>query len=365
MTAISSSEAMPTRGLGFRLTRLGPIMTPDPADPHEVEGVLNPATARGTDGTLYLFPRIVAEGNFSRIARAMVDLDGDRPVGVTRAGIALAPQRAWERGTAHGGVEDPRISFIPRLGVHVMTYIAFGPLGPKPAIAVSADAVGWRRLGPVQFAYDDALDTDLNLYPNKDVVFFPEPVPGPDGAPAYAMLHRPMWDFSFTRPQEHPPLPAGVADERPSIWISYIPAGAAEADITALTRPEAHREVARPEYDWETLKIGAGPAPFRVREGWLLIHHGVSGLYDGSVFTPQQHVHYSAGAMILDAADPATVLARTPEPLLSPETADETTGAVPNVVFPTATEQIGEHRYVFYGMGDCRIGVARFEAHLD
>jgi len=57
---------------GFQLHRLGPIMEPEPGNPHEVEGVLNPAAARGPDGDLYLFPRLVAQGNYSRIGIARV-----------------------------------------------------------------------------------------------------------------------------------------------------------------------------------------------------------------------------------------------------------------------------------------------------
>jgi predicted GH43/DUF377 family glycosyl hydrolase len=363
MTAVPQPAATSDTEPGYRLTRLGVIMTPDPADPHEAEGVLNPASAYGPDGTLYLFPRVVARGNHSRVARAVVRLDGERPVGVNRQGIVLEAQRAWERGTHHGGVEDPRVTFIATLGLYVMAYVAFGPLGPKAAIAVSRDTASWRRLGPVQFGYDDALDVDLNLYPNKDVVFFPEPIPGPDGAPAYAMLHRPMWDFSFSRAEESAPLPTGITDDRAGIWISYLPVADVRADLTALTRPTGHRELAHSEQDWENLKIGAGPAPFRVPEGWMLIHHGVSGVIDDP-FTPQTNVRYCAGAMILDADDPTKVLARTARPLLTPEAAQETAGITPNVVFPTATEQIGEHRYVFYGMGDACIGVARLDAGL-
>ena len=44
-------------------------MSADPSDPHEVEGVLNPATAWGSDGELYLYPRLVAEGNIYAWAR--------------------------------------------------------------------------------------------------------------------------------------------------------------------------------------------------------------------------------------------------------------------------------------------------------
>jgi predicted GH43/DUF377 family glycosyl hydrolase len=351
----------PSNSVPYTITRLGVIMSPNLDDSQEVEGVLNPATAWGPDGELYLFPRLVGEGNFSRIGRARVITTFGVPSGVERLGIALEPDRGWEHGTGHGGTEDPRITWVPSLGVHVMTYVAFGPLGPRPAIAVSSDTENWRRLGPLQFEYEDALDTDLGLFPNKDVLFFPEVVPDPQGRPSYALLHRPMWELSFTRPEEIPPLPAGTTDDRASIWISYIPAEAAQADIRALVHPAQHRLVASPEFEWEALKIGAGPAPLRVPEGWLLIHHGVSGEIVGSTFEPQDNVNYVAGAMILDADDPSRVIARTNEPLLKPETADETAGIVANVVFPTAIEQIDGKYYIFYGMADSKIGVARLD----
>lgn len=343
----------------YYFERVGVLMRPEPGNAHEAEGVLNPATAWGQDGELYLYPRLVAAGNVSRVGRARVMLHDGVPVAVERLEPVLEADRGWEHGTHHGGVEDPRITWIPSLGQHVMSYVAFGPLGPRPALAVSVDGESWTRLGPVQFAYEDALDTDLNLFPNKDVVFFPEVVPGPLGVPSYAMLHRPMWDFSFSRPDEEAPLPAGVVDDRASIWISYIPAVEVERDIRALARPEGHRFLAGPEYHWEELKIGGGPAPLRVKEGWLLIHHGVTGTVVGGAFVPQQNVHYEAGALLLDAKDPSRVLARTTEALLVPETQEETSGTVANVVFPTAIEQIGDQHFVFYGMADSMIGVAK------
>jgi predicted GH43/DUF377 family glycosyl hydrolase len=65
--------------------------------------------------------------------------------------------------------------------------------------------------------------------------------------------------------------------------------------------------------------------------------------------------------MLLDADDPSKVLARTAEPLLQAETDEERGGIVPNVVFPTAIEEIEGVRYVFYGMADSKIGVARLD----
>src|SRR6266496_2389744 len=175
-------------------------MTPEPGNELEAEGVLNPASGFGPDGRLYLLPRLVAAGNVSRVGLAEVSLVDGVPSSVSRRGVVLAPDEGWERGTNNAGVEDPRVTWVPRLGVHVMTYVAYGPLGPKLALAVSKDLLEWRRLGPVHFRYQPGLDTDLNLFPNKDAVFFPEPVPGPDGEPAYAMLHRPMPGRSSVTP---------------------------------------------------------------------------------------------------------------------------------------------------------------------
>jgi len=282
------------------------------------------------------------------------------PAGVRRDGVVLAPDAGWERSHDHAGVEDPRTTWIASLGVHVMSYVAFGPLGPRPALAISEDLRSWRRLGPVHFEYQPDLDADLNLYPNKDVVYFPEAVRSPDGQAAYAMLHRPLWDLGAILGGSDVFLPAGLDDPRPGIWISYTPAGEVRDDVRALTHVRSHRLVALPEYDYEALRIGAGPPPLRVGEGWLLIHHGVSGtLAQG--WGPQSDARYSAGAMLLDPDDPGAVVARTASPLLEPLTPGELEGAVPNVVFPTAIEEIDGERFVFYGMADSRIGVARLD----
>lgn len=352
--------AIQATSVPYSLTRLGVVMSPEPGNDLEAEGVLNPASGRSTDGELYLLPRLVAHGNVSRVGLARMRIEGGVPVGVEREGVVLSPDQGWERGHEHAGVEDPRTTWVPRLRLHLMTYVAYGPLGPRLALAVSADLRQWRRLGPVHFGYQPDLNTDLNLFPNKDAVFFPTPVPGPDGRLSYAMLHRPMWDLSWVRPGVGIQLPADLDDDRPGIWVSFVPVAEVEADIQALVRMREHRLVALPEQQWESLKIGAGPPPIRVDEGWLLLHHGVDGRLDEG-FVLQQRTTYSAGAMLLDAEDVTRVLARSASPMLVPETEDERTGIVSNVVFPTAIEDIDGVRYVFYGMADTRIGVARLQ----
>ena len=261
----------------YRLTRVGTVMVPDPDRAEEAEGVLNPASGYGPDGRLYLLPRVVAQGNYSRVGLAEVLLDEGVPVSVERRGIVLEPDEAWEHGADHGGVEDPRVTWVPDLGVHIMTYVAYGPMGPRLALASSEDLRSWRRLGPVLFGYEPDLQLDFNLFPNKDAVFFPEPVPGPDGELCWAMLHRPMWDLGWIREGEGDVLPVGLDDPRPGIWISYVPVDEVGKDVSRLVHMSGHRLVALSQHAYEDTKIGAGPPPRRVPEGWLLLHHGVSG----------------------------------------------------------------------------------------
>jgi beta-1,2-mannobiose phosphorylase / 1,2-beta-oligomannan phosphorylase len=343
----------------YRIERHGVLVAPRSEDPLEAWGVLNPASARGRDGELYLFPRLVAEGNVSRIGRCIVRFDdAGVPCGVERLGLALEPDELWEGNVKTRGVEDPRITYVPHLDRYVMAYAAYGPYSARVALAVSDDLERWRRLGPVAFAYDPALRADLNLYPNKDAFVFPEPVLDPAGEPALALLHRPTWDLAWAKAGEGTYLPDGVDEPRPGIWVSYAPLAGVEQDIRELTRVRHHRPVAVPEQPWEALKIGGGTPPILTADGWCTVFHGVSGRQLYGV-DHQPHVRYVAGVMVHALDDVARVVHRSAEPLLQPDARAERDGIVNNVVFPTAIEPTDGGAWVFYGMADTRIGVAR------
>lgn len=341
----------------FQLKRLGVIMTPDPSDPFEAWGVLNPASAC-KDGTLYLFPREVAEGNYSRIGIARVEFDeAGNPVGVTRLGYALEPETDYERSErGTGGVEDPRVTWVEPLQMWVMAYTAVARWGPRIALAVSDDLFHWERLGLL--TYEPTCNTDFSIYGNKDGALFPDVVRDPDGQPALAILHRPTYLVSHADGTVTLEVPCDVKDERESIWIGYISLERARADIRHLTHVYASELLATPEFEWESLKIGGGTPPVRVPEGWLMFYHGVSGHYSMNPNVPK-HVFYAAGAMVMDNNRPVKILYRSPEPVLQPEGEDEVEGIVRNVVFPTAIDHRPEGRLdVYYGMADSRIGVA-------
>ena len=221
---------------GFRMQRLGQIMEPEPGNPQEIEGVLNPAAVRGPDGELYLFPRLVARGNYSRIGIARVRFnDAGDPIGVQRLGIALEPEADYERlPNGGGGCEDPRITFVEPLHCYMMSYAALSTIGPRIAFAVSDDLIHWKRLGLAAFEPYDGID--FVHVDNKDASLFPVAIPNHAGKMQMAMLHRPL--FPGTRPEETACQAASreVDLAHESIWISYCPM-ALEGPRTVSPRP--------------------------------------------------------------------------------------------------------------------------------
>lgn len=348
--------------LPYQMRRLGIVMRPQPGDAIEAGGVLNPAGVRGPDGEYYLFPRLVAEGNYSRIGKAHVVFDEQGiPLGVERLGIALEPQQPYEKNAlTGGGCEDPRTVFIPALNHFLMTYVAYGASGPKVALAVSTDLRDWRRLGLVDFAPFGG--ADMNAYGNKDALIFPEPVPGPDGTPSLALIHRPMyevWSDGLPAIGQVVLPPPGIDDPRWTMWISYCPiAHTGWLEDGTAPRFGDHHLLMVPDRPWEAARIGGGTPPVRLPEGWLTIYHGI-----GTMTKPDGRpgLRYSAGALLLDAADPRRVLYRSPVPTLAPVLREERSGVVSDVVFPTAVDPHDSYVDVYYGMADACIGVARLD----
>jgi beta-1,2-mannobiose phosphorylase / 1,2-beta-oligomannan phosphorylase len=348
---------------GFRLQRLGVVMEPEPGNPQEVEGVLNPAAARGPDGNLYLFPRLTGQGNYSRIgiARVLFNEAGD-PVGVERLGIALEPEADYERRPGGGGCEDPRITFVEALQHYVMSYTAFSSQGPRIALAISRDLFQWQRLGLAAFSHYHGIE--FAGVDNKDASLFPLAIPNPAGHPELAILHRPL--FPGTRPEETAchPRSRQLDLDRESIWISYCKMALENREPILVCRFASHHRLASPVSPWERLKVGGGTPPILTRHGWLIVYHGVSEIEDhGSGLHP---LRYSAGVMVLSKEHPHVVRYRSAEPVLTPMLPQELHGAVANVVFPTGIDRRDDlgtpDRFdVYYGMADMRIGVARLD----
>jgi beta-1,2-mannobiose phosphorylase / 1,2-beta-oligomannan phosphorylase len=336
------------------ITRQGIVLSPD-GSPQEIEGVLNPASATARDGTLLLYPRAVAEGNVSRVGLARGVRDGDA-LRFERLGFALEPEAPYEVRSAAGGMgcEDPRVTFVPELDRYLMAYTAFGPDGPRIAVAHSEDAYRWERLGLVKFA------PGLPQGDDKDGVFFPAPVTSPDGVRSIALYHRPMLRLSTMDGRGAIPTLLDLPPhDRESTRIAYIPLAPVKRDLRNLLDVRESSLVLIPDSPWCRIKTGAGTPPVRVDEGWFSLFHGVNAREtQNGTYTMQ----YSAGFVVHDLERPHIVRYRSATPVMVPEGVDETHGIVSNVVFPTAISPLGERSYeFFYGMADARIGRARVD----
>lgn len=160
---------------------------------------------------------------------------------------------------------------------------------------------------------------------NRNGVLFPRPIGG-----TYRLL---------TRPSDSGHTPFG------DIFVSESP------DLEFWGR---HRRVMTRDqrFWWQSVKIGAGPVPLETSAGWLLLYHGVSGTANGLV--------YSMGAALLDLDEPSRVLHRTSSYLLTPQAPYETTGFVPNVIFPCSTLADGPtgRIAIYYGAADTASAIA-------
>jgi predicted GH43/DUF377 family glycosyl hydrolase len=101
-----------------------------------------------------------------------------------------------------------------------------------------------------------------------------------------------------------------------------------------------------PKYPWEFIQIGNCGSPVLTDAGWLVITHGVGAMRK-----------YALGCALLDRHDPAKVLGRTKEPVLTAEHADRS-GYVPNVVYTCGVLRVGEQLLVPYGISDSAVGFA-------
>ena len=115
--------------------------------------------------------------------------------------------------------------------------------------------------------------------------------------------------------------------DRPFVWTSAV-------------------DCQQPIEAWEVLQLGNCGPPIETDAGWLVLTHGV-----GPMRT------YRIGAILLDLDDPARIIGRLREPLLSPA-AEERNGYVPNIVYSCGALVHADTLVLPYGIGDAAIGFA-------
>jgi len=281
---------------GLPRWQAGRRITVDWVDNDELE-IIDPRVVRGrNDGLVRL--------TFTSHLKVLHVRDG---VNLVDDSAVFVPETPLEEF----GVEDPRIT--PLDGRFYITYVAVSRHGVATSLASTEDFRTFARHGVI-FGPE-----------NKDVVLFPEKIAG-----HYVALHRPSGSAGFTRPE---------------MWLAKSP---------DLIHWGQHQHLLGVGMNWDCGRIGAGPPPLRVPEGWLVIYHG-----NARSRRPGDPGVYSAGAMLLAHDDPGRILRKSVAPLLMPEADFEREGFVPNVVFPTGIVADGRTLLIYYGACDTSSAVVR------
>ncbi|MFQ5645799.1 MAG: glycoside hydrolase family 130 protein [bacterium] len=267
--------------------------------------------------------------HISHFRVAVIEEDGET-IRILPEKPSITPQEKYEEY----GIEDPRIT---RIGDRFyITYVAVSEHGIATALMSTTDFVSFERHG-------------LIFHPeNKDVVLFPEKING-----NYFAIHRARGSAVFGKPE---------------LWLAHSPDLLHWGGHSSLMQvysdwsctTDEHGEpvcrmvplMGRRSSDWDRLKVGAGVPPIKTEEGWLEIYHGV---YSPSEEAPMGV--YCAGAALFDLEDPSRLIARAPEPIISPTEDYETLkggkkGYLANVVFPTGIIRQGDDLLIYCGAAD-------------
>ena len=216
---------------------------------------------------------------------------------------AFAPARPYESF----GIEDPRIT---RIGdTYYIDYVAVSNTGVTTALASTKDFKTFTRHGII-FCPD-----------NKDVTIFPEKING-----KFYALHRPVTPLF----------------EKYEIWL-------AQSENLTCWGNHQHIMATQPNL-WDCLRIGPSAVPFRIEQGWLEIYHGVD-----------ENLRYCLGAVLLDADNPAKIIARSKKPILAPETKYELEGFFGNVVFNCGLLFEDDKLKIYYGVADTSIAYVEID----
>lgn len=329
-----------------KIEKLGIILSPTENE-FENNGVLNAGIYQ--DGNvIHVLYRAVQHGNLSTIGYAK--LEGPFKVVERQEKPIIIRDFHYE----NHGVEDARIVKIE--DVFYITYTAYDGVNAMGALATSTDLIHFEKQGIITphvnyqeyenyvnccdgkklnpkyhqyynlFAQIGLVEDEFRLLRDKDVVLFPRKING-----EFVMLHRIWPGIQIVQFEDWKELTE-------SFWENYL-------------KNLADNIVLDPKDLFEVNYIGAGGPPIETEFGWLLIYHGVQETITGKI--------YHAKAALLQLDKPEIELARLPYPLFSPTKDWEIEGEVNNVVFPTGHALFGNDLYIYYGVADKHIAVAK------
>lgn len=201
------------------------------------------------------------------------------------------------------GIEDARFVRFMEEGkepIYYATYTAYNGIQILPQLLMTTDFLNF-----------DILTLNGKAVQNKGMALFPRKIDG-----KYVMLSRQDGENNYI-----------MFSDNMHFW-----------DTATL--------IQEPTLPWEFFQIGNCGSPIELKEGWLVLTHGVGAMRQ-----------YSMGAVLLDLKDPSKMIARLQEPLLTPNE-EEREGYVPNVVYSCGGLIHQDTLILPYAMSDISSGIA-------
>jgi beta-1,2-mannosidase len=292
----------------------------------EERNVFNPA-ATVRDGRVWLLYRAQDERGTSRIGLA-TSRDGmnfdKRPEPVLHPDEDAMKTYEWE-----GGCEDPRI--VRRSdGLYVMTYTAYDKKTARLCVASSRDLERWEKHG-------------LVLKNTK---------------------YRDFWSKSgaIVCAREGNSLEARKVRGKYRMYWGDTDIFMAESDDLLNWTPLEDRKgallrVMKPRRGmFDSRLVEPGPFAMLRKEGILLLYNSANSASSGDKSLGADV--YSVGQALFSKRDPARLIARADQYLLTPERYFEKEGEVVNVCFLEGMVWYKDRWLLYYGAGDSRIAVA-------
>ncbi len=293
----------------FELVRIdnNPWISPRIGCEWEARGTFNPAAIEAY-GSIHILYRAIDSKGVSRLGYARSE-DGIN-ISYRSENPVVEPSSEFEEF----GCEDPRLTIVN--GKVYFTYTSYSHIGTRISLGSTSNFETFEKHGIIGPDCDD-----------KDCVLFPEKINN-----KMVMFHRIKPNIQIAYFDSFEQL------KSKSYWAEYM-------------KNLEDRVAIRPEFQWDKNYVGSGTPPIKTPSGWLMLYHGVD-----------EKMVYRAGALLLDLKDPRKVLGRTPLPILAPEKDYESTGVVPNVVFPTGAVLRSNLLLVYYGGADKTCCVATGQA---
>jgi len=297
-----------------------PILLPSITNDWEKGGTFNGSVAKKGD-TYYMAYRAMTPKGFYMDANIQLSTIGIAKstdgVNFTDHFQLIKPEEDWEKY----GCEDPRITFIDDKFYIFYTAIGGYPFGAhniKVAVAISKD---------LKTIEERHLVTPFNA---KAMGLFPEKINGKYTAFLSANTDIPPAKISIRSFEKIEDL---WDQKQWNEWYEKL-------DTHTLPLLRHTRD-----------QVEAGAVPVKTEKGWVFVYSLIRNYYSNDkVFTVE--------AALLDNENPTIINARTSNAMLMPEEEYEHFGNIPNVVFPTGAQIIGDEFFVYYGAADTCTGVA-------